>query len=80
MLVPLNVTHSTVLKVISNSKINKKFNSKIVDSGGQYENGCTTDVTRTFHFGNPEAEQIQMYTRVLMGSIDLVTNIEHFKC
>ena len=44
----------------------------IVDSGGQYENGCTTDVTRTFHFGDPEPEQIEMYTRVLMGAIDLV--------
>ena len=45
-----------------------------VDSGGQYENGCTTDVTRTFHFGVPEPEQIEMYTRVLMGAIDLVSS------
>ena len=32
----------------------------------------TTDITRTFFFGpNPPAEIIEMYTRVLMGAIDL---------
>ena len=38
--------------------------------GGQYEDG-TTDVTRTFHYGQPTAFQIEAYTRVLMGAIDL---------
>ena len=33
----------------------------------------TTDVTRTFHYGTPTAEMIEMYTRVLMGVIDLAT-------
>ena len=33
--------------------------------------GGTTDVTRTLHYGSPSAEEIEMYTRVLMGAIDL---------
>ena len=33
----------------------------------------TTDVTRTFTFGSPTAEQKDMYTRVLMGFIDLAS-------
>ena len=42
-----------------------------VDSGGQYLEG-TTDVTRTFHYGDVATnEQIEMYTRVLMGHIDV---------
>ena len=42
-----------------------------VDSGGQYLDG-TTDVTRTFHYGDEATdEQIEMYTRVLMGHIDV---------
>lgn len=35
-----------------NSSIVKKDMIHLVDSGGQYLDG-TTDVTRTFHFGNP---------------------------
>ena len=31
----------------------------------------TTDVTRTFHYGNPSDFEKEVYTRVLMGSIDL---------
>merc|ERR1739846_22607 len=43
----------------------------MIDSGGQYLDG-TTDVTRTFFYGDiPTDEQIEMYTRVLMGQIDL---------
>jgi Xaa-Pro aminopeptidase len=41
----------------------------LLDSGGQYF-GATTDVTRTMHYGEPSAEEIEMYTRVLMGNID----------
>jgi len=37
----------------------------LCDSGGQYRDGGTTDLTRTFHFGEPTEEQIQMYTLVL---------------
>ena len=38
--------------------------------GGQYLDG-TTDVTRTFHYGDPTDFEKEVYTRVLMGSIDL---------
>lgn len=42
----------------------------LLDSGGQYLDG-TTDVTRTFHFGEPTDFEKEAYTRVLMGAIDL---------
>lgn len=42
----------------------------LIDSGGQYLDG-TTDVTRTLHFGRATQRQKELYTRVLMGSIDL---------
>ena len=34
----------------------------LVDSGGQYFDG-TTDITRTFHYGTPSAEQVRMYVK-----------------
>ncbi len=46
----------------------------LIDSGGQYfgENFCgTTDVTRTIAIGNPSAEMIENFTRVLKGHIAL---------
>ena len=43
----------------------------LVDSGGQYLDG-TTDVTRTFHFGNPTDEERDAYTRVLLGNLDIL--------
>ncbi|CAH1408360.1 unnamed protein product [Nezara viridula] len=49
-----------------------KTNLLLIDSGAQYLEG-TTDVSRTFHFGRPTAEQKEMYTRVLMGLIDLAS-------
>lgn len=42
----------------------------LLDSGGQYLDG-TTDVTRTFHFGEPTAEEKNAFTRVLLGNLDL---------
>ncbi|EGR30788.1 xaa-pro aminopeptidase, putative [Ichthyophthirius multifiliis] len=42
----------------------------LLDSGGQYLDG-TTDITRTFHFGNPKQEEKDAYTRVLLGNIDI---------
>jgi len=42
----------------------------LLDSGGQYERG-TTDVTRTFHLGEPSAWQRECFTRVLKGHIGL---------
>lgn len=46
----------------------------LLDSGGQYLDG-TTDITRTLHFGRPTNFQRETYTRVLMGSIDLMSVI-----
>lgn len=47
----------------------------LIDSGGQYEYG-TTDVTRTWHFGEVVGDEFrEMYTRVLKGHIGLDTMI-----
>lgn len=40
----------------------------LCDSGAHFPFG-TTDVTRTFHFGTPTAEQRRCFTRVLQGNI-----------
>ncbi|MFL2543861.1 MAG: aminopeptidase P family protein [Alphaproteobacteria bacterium] len=40
------------------------------DSGGQYYDG-TTDITRTIILGEPDREQIDRFTRVLKGHINL---------
>lgn len=40
----------------------------LADAGGQYFNG-TCDTSRTYHFGNPTAEQCEAYTKVLKGHI-----------
>mmetsp|Transcript_25848 Transcript_25848/g.48949 ORF Transcript_25848/g.48949 Transcript_25848/m.48949 type:complete len:744 (-) Transcript_25848:18-2249(-) len=47
-----------------------KENPILIDSGGQYLYG-TTDVTRTWHFGKPTPEFVEMYSRVLKGNIGL---------
>ncbi|EEB12561.1 Xaa-Pro aminopeptidase 2 precursor, putative [Pediculus humanus corporis] len=44
----------------------------MLDSGGQYYDG-TTDCTRTVHFGEPRDIEKEVYTRLLMGCIDLAT-------
>ncbi|XP_014674068.1 PREDICTED: xaa-Pro aminopeptidase 1-like [Priapulus caudatus] len=46
----------------------------LLDSGGQYLD-CTTDVTRTMHYGEPTDFQKEAYTRVLQGSIDYANAI-----
>ena len=40
----------------------------LCDSGGQYRDG-TTDVTRTYHFGEPTEYEKRCFTRVLQGHI-----------
>lgn len=42
----------------------------LLDSGGHYESG-TTDVTRTVHLGVPSRWERELFTRVLMGHIDV---------
>lgn len=49
-------------------------NPILIDSGGQYLYG-TTDVTRTWHFGQATEEFREYYTRVLLGHIGLDTMI-----
>ena len=52
---------------------NRQLNSSeiyLLDSGCQYLEG-TTDVTRTNHMGDPTPREIEMYTRVLMGNLDV---------
>ncbi|KAK7437394.1 hypothetical protein VKT23_018639 [Stygiomarasmius scandens] len=44
------------------------------DSGGQYLEG-TCDTTRTVHFGTPNAEMCEAYTRVLQGHIAISTAV-----
>ncbi|TFK49276.1 Creatinase/aminopeptidase [Heliocybe sulcata] len=46
----------------------------LCDSGGQYLDG-TTDVTRTWHFGTPTAEEKRAFTRVLQGHIAIDTAV-----
>ena len=46
----------------------------LLDSGGQYRDG-TTDVTRTFHTGEPTAVQREMFTRVLKGNIAIDSRV-----
>lgn len=45
-------------------------NFLLIDSGAQYLYG-TTDITRTYFFGQPTVEQKRDYTAVLKGMIDL---------
>ena len=46
----------------------------LVDSGGQYQDG-TTDITRTVPIGEPTAEMVDRFTRVLQGHIAIATAI-----
>lgn len=47
-------------------------NFLLIDSGAQYLYG-TTDITRTYFFGQPTVEQKRDYTAVLKGMIDFST-------
>jgi Xaa-Pro aminopeptidase len=46
----------------------------LIDSGGQYVDG-TTDITRTVAIGEPTAEMIDRFTRVLKGHIAIATAV-----
>ncbi|MGL5784196.1 MAG: aminopeptidase P family protein [Alphaproteobacteria bacterium] len=45
----------------------------LVDAGGQYTNGGTTDTTRTLALGLPTLAQKEHYTQVLKGHISLAS-------
>ena len=51
-------------------EIIRKDQVYLCDSGGQYLDG-TTDVTRTLHFGTPRREEVEAFTLVLKGHIQL---------
>ncbi len=60
-----------------NNPVSLKNNSiYLSDSGGQYYDG-TTDITRTIILGEPSSEQIDRFSRVLKGHINLSTHIFH---
>lgn len=66
-------SNGAVIHYKPNHATNKRIDTSdmyLLDSGGQYLDG-TTDITRTFHFGEPTDFHRETYTRVLMGSIDL---------
>ncbi|CAF1524497.1 unnamed protein product [Didymodactylos carnosus] len=46
----------------------------LLDAGGQYSD-CTTDITRTHHFGRPTTLERRAYTRVLQGVVDLASTV-----
>lgn len=50
----------------------------LCDSGGHYLDG-TTDITRTFHFGEPTAFEKECFTRVLKGQLQVSAAIFPFK-
>lgn len=56
-----------------------KDNLYLCDSGAQFLDG-TTDVTRTWHFGEPTTFQKQCFTRVLKGQINMGTAVFPTKC
>ncbi|SCM04324.1 aminopeptidase P, putative [Plasmodium chabaudi chabaudi] len=64
--------NSAVIHYESTEETNAKITPSIylLDSGGQYLYG-TTDVTRTTHFGEPNADEKKLYTLVLKGHLSL---------
>ncbi|CAA7270265.1 unnamed protein product [Cyclocybe aegerita] len=56
------------------SDIIKRDQIYLCDSGAQFLDG-TTDVTRTWHFGNPTDEEKRAFTRVLQGHIAIDTGV-----
>lgn len=65
---PHYIPSFTTNKVVDNSSL------LTIDSGGQYLDG-TIDTTRMLHFGTPTSRQIEIYTTLLKGCIDLVTTV-----
>lgn len=65
--------HSSYPYYISSNFSNIEVNDRnllVLESGGQYYEG-TTDVSRTFTFGEPSLEMRQAYTNVLAGILRL---------
>ncbi|XP_054268688.1 uncharacterized protein LOC128990367 [Macrosteles quadrilineatus] len=65
---PHYIPKPTTNKMIDNSSL------LTIDSGGQYLDG-TIDTTRVFHFGKPTARQVEIYTALLQGCINLASTV-----
>ncbi|MCL4131510.1 UNVERIFIED_CONTAM: hypothetical protein GTU68_066011 [Idotea baltica] len=68
-------SNGAIVHYVPSPKTKKQITTEslyLLDSGGQYLDG-TTDVTRTLHFGTPTPFQIEAYTRVLKGAVDLAS-------
>ena len=66
-------SNSAIIHYNVTPETNRSLSDKglyLIDSGGQYLDG-TTDVTRTFCFGDPIDEYKDRFTRVLKGNIAL---------
>ena len=73
--------HGAIIHYKPNAVTNSKIGTDslfLLDSGAQYLDG-TTDVTRTFHFGQPTPFEKEAYTRVLMGAVDLARGIFRYE-
>lgn len=69
--------HGAIIHYKSSSKTDvpiTKDSLYLCDSGGHYLDG-TTDITRTFHFGEPTAFQKECYTRVLKGQLQVISAV-----
>ncbi|KAH8380909.1 hypothetical protein KR200_004105, partial [Drosophila serrata] len=65
--------HSSLAHYSPRNDTNRRITDKeiyLCDSGAQYLDG-TSDVTRTFHFGEPTDFEKEAYTRVLKGQLSL---------
>lgn len=63
--------HAAEIHFHTSEGLNKPIKGMyLCDSGGQYYGG-TTDITRTVCLNTPTSEQMDRYTRVLMGHIDV---------
>ncbi|KAK3750236.1 hypothetical protein QZH41_017410, partial [Actinostola sp. cb2023] len=66
-------SNSAIIHYKANNFTDRQITDKgfyLLDTGGQYRDG-TTDTTRTVHFGTPTQHEIDSYTRVLMGHLDI---------
>ncbi|XP_076678349.1 xaa-Pro aminopeptidase ApepP [Andrena cerasifolii] len=69
--------HGAIIHYLPTSKTDVPITDKelyLCDSGAQYKDG-TTDVTRTFHFGNPTRFERECFTRVYKGQCRLASAI-----
>ncbi len=70
--------NSAVVHYTADEKSAKKIEPEgflLVDSGGQYRDEGTTDITRTISLGPVSDEEKKIYTAVLKGNLDLMASV-----